>query len=132
MQAAQSEQAEPARREEAAAEAAGAASACDDEKEYEEEEEEEEGSEDSDSEADRREFGIYQALPVEAGEPDWDAECLDVQEYLRRVRWAATPSGDGGDGGGGGRVFAAMFALPSLPDAGLPLSASQQSTLSQV
>ena len=50
-------------------------------------EEEEEGS--SDDEADRREFGIYQCLPVAPGAPNWDAACDDVEEYLRRVRWAA-------------------------------------------
>ncbi len=89
MQAAEGEQAEPAWREEAATEAAGAAAACDDEQECEDEEGSDEEDSSSDAEADRREFGIYQALPVEPGEPDWDAECLDVQEYLRRVRWAA-------------------------------------------
>lgn len=40
-----------------------------------------------DSEADRREFGLYQCLPVEPGEPDWDQqEPETVEEYLRRVR----------------------------------------------
>ncbi|KAI7839292.1 hypothetical protein COHA_006990 [Chlorella ohadii] len=89
MQAAEGEQAEPAWREEAATEAAGAVAACDDEQECEDEEGSDEEDSSSDAEADRREFGIYQALPVEPGEPDWDAECLDVQEYLRRVRYEA-------------------------------------------
>ncbi|EFN58051.1 expressed protein [Chlorella variabilis] len=53
-----------------------------------EEEEEEEGS--SSEEDDRREFGIYQCLPVEAGEPRWEeGEPQTVEEYLRRVRYEA-------------------------------------------
>lgn len=54
--------------------------------EYEGEAEDEERSS-SDSEADRREFGLYQCLPVEPGEPDWETEEPEtVEEYLRRVR----------------------------------------------
>ena len=98
MQAVEAEQAEPAGREEAATEAAGAAAACDNEQEHDEEGSEEAEDSSSDSEADRREFGIYQALPVDEGEPDWDAECLDVQEYLRRVRWAGRQAAAGGGG----------------------------------
>ncbi len=53
---------------------------------YEGEAEDAEG-ESSDSEADRREFGLYQCLPVEPGEPEWDTEEPEtVEEYLRRVR----------------------------------------------
>ncbi|PRW56469.1 Gem-associated 2 [Chlorella sorokiniana] len=89
MQAAESEQAKPAEREAATTEAAGAAAAFDEDQEYDDEEGSEEEDSSSDSDADRREFGIYQALPVEEGEPDWEAECLDVQEYLRRVRYEA-------------------------------------------
>jgi hypothetical protein len=45
-------------------------------------------------EADRREYGIYQCLPVEPGEPDWqEGEPQSVEEYLRRVRWAARSAG---------------------------------------
>ena len=87
MQAAAGEDAEQRLREATPAEAGDAEMEPAESQEYEEEEEEEEESDSSsDAEADRREFGIYQALPVEPGEPDWDAECLDVQEYLRRVR----------------------------------------------
>lgn len=58
------------------------------EEECEEEEHEEEGEGDSSEEEDRREFGIYQCLPVDDGEPDWGAgeEAQTVEEYLRRVR----------------------------------------------
>ncbi|KAL4427817.1 hypothetical protein ABPG75_001906 [Micractinium tetrahymenae] len=57
--------------------------------EYEDEAEEAKDSS-SDSEADRREFGLYQCLPVEPGEPDWDTEePQTVEEYLRRVRYEA-------------------------------------------
>lgn len=108
MQAAEGEQALQFGREEAATEAAGAAAAHDEEQEHDEEGSEEEEDSSSDSEADRREFGIYQALPVEDGEPDWEAECLDVQEYLRRVRWAGAAAE-----GGGGRAESANFAPAS-------------------
>lgn len=41
---------------------------------------------DASAEADRREFGIRQCLPVPEGEPDWEGEAATVEEYLRRVR----------------------------------------------
>jgi len=41
----------------------------------------------TDEETDKKQFGIYQCLPVDDAEPDWDAEEPDsVEEYLRRVR----------------------------------------------
>ena len=40
-----------------------------------------------DEEEDARGFGIYQCLPVDDEEPDWDSgEPQTVEEYLRRVR----------------------------------------------
>ena len=57
--------------------------------ETEEEEYEETDGEDAhtDEEADKRQFGIYQALPVDDREPDWGTEePQSVEEYLRRVR----------------------------------------------
>ena len=46
----------------------------------------EEGYE-TDEEIDKRQFGIYQALPVDDAEPNWDeGEPATVEEYLRRVR----------------------------------------------
>lgn len=55
---------------------------------FEEDDEEEDGGDgDSDEEEDRREYGIYQCLPVPPGEPDWEEEePQTVEEYLRRVR----------------------------------------------
>ena len=42
---------------------------------------------DDEEEDDRRNFGIYQCLPVDDEEPDWDSgEPQTVEEYLRRVR----------------------------------------------
>lgn len=41
-------------------------------------------------EHDHKMFGIYQALPVPEGEPDWDSGPPETaEEYLRRVRWEA-------------------------------------------
>lgn len=41
----------------------------------------------TDEEVDKRQFGIYQALPVDDAEPDWESgEPETVEEYLRRVR----------------------------------------------
>lgn len=54
-----------------------------------EDEEAEEGEEEEEQEAEqeRREFGIYQCLPVDDAEPDWESgEAATVEEYLRRVR----------------------------------------------
>ena len=43
-------------------------------------------------EVDRRQYGIYQALPVEEGDPDWESgEATSVEEYLKRVRQAPAP-----------------------------------------
>jgi hypothetical protein len=53
----------------------------------EEEEDDDEGEDDSSEEEDKREYGIYQCLPVEGGEPNWEEEePQTVEEYLRRVR----------------------------------------------
>ncbi|KAK9810074.1 hypothetical protein WJX72_004382 [[Myrmecia] bisecta] len=42
------------------------------------------------SEADPREFGLYQQLPIPEGEPDFESgEPDDAEEYLRRVRYEA-------------------------------------------
>ncbi|KAI8469388.1 MAG: survival motor neuron interacting protein 1-domain-containing protein [Monoraphidium minutum] len=56
----------------------------------EEEEDEDGGAEGSeeDVEYDLKQFGIYQALPVE-GEPDWSSDVVDAEEYIRRVRHEA-------------------------------------------
>ncbi len=41
----------------------------------------------TDDEIDKRQYGIYQALPVDDAEPDWESgEPSTVEEYLRRVR----------------------------------------------
>jgi hypothetical protein len=41
----------------------------------------------TDEDADKRQFGIYQCLPVDDREPDWQSgEPESVEEYLRRVR----------------------------------------------
>lgn len=41
----------------------------------------------TDEEVDKRQYGIYQALPVDDAEPDWESEePATVEEYLRRVR----------------------------------------------
>ncbi|KAL4442036.1 hypothetical protein ABPG77_011297 [Micractinium sp. CCAP 211/92] len=78
---------------------------------YEGEAEDAEG-ESSDSEADRREFGLYQCLPVEPGEPEWDTEEPEtVEEYLRRVRYEA-------------RQLPDVVTAPSLP----PTASSDQHT----
>lgn len=61
------------------------------EEEEEEEDEADQEAEDDeeDAEQERREFGIYQCLPVDDAEPDWESgEAATVEEYLRRVRWA--------------------------------------------
>ena len=50
---------------------------------------EEEGAEASgedDPEFDMQQFGIYQALPVPPGQPDWEGEPQTAEEYLQRVR----------------------------------------------
>ena len=61
----------------------------DEEVDEEEEEEEEEEEDEEEAEQERREFGIYQCLPVDDAEPDWESgEAATVEEYLRRVRWA--------------------------------------------
>lgn len=86
----------------------------------EEEEDEEEGS--SDSDIDRREFGIYPCLPVEPGEPDWESgEPQTVEEYLRRVRCGCRAAGRLADGAagrvawtGGHTSTALFFATPSV------------------
>ena len=45
------------------------------------------GSESDNENEDKRQFGIYQCLPVDDGEPEWEAgEPQTVEEYLRRVR----------------------------------------------
>jgi len=50
-------------------------------------EQDEEHEYDTDEELDKRQFGIYQALPVDDAEPDWESgEPATVEEYLRRVR----------------------------------------------
>jgi hypothetical protein len=50
-------------------------------------EEDEEHNYATDEELDKRQFGIYQALPVDDAEPDWESgEPASVEEYLRRVR----------------------------------------------
>lgn len=42
-----------------------------------------------DDDTDKRQYGIYQALPVDDSEPDWaSGEAATVEEYLRRVRCA--------------------------------------------
>lgn len=52
-----------------------------------EEEIEEEQEYATDEEVDKRQYGIYQALPVDDAEPDWESgEAATVEEYLRRVR----------------------------------------------
>jgi hypothetical protein len=57
------------------------------EREEEEYEETDEEDAQTDEEADKRQFGIYQALPVDDREPDWATEEPEsVEEYLRRVR----------------------------------------------
>ena len=59
------------------------------EEEYDQEASTSGGGSGSEAEEDRQQFGIYQALPVEGGEPDWEAgEPASAEEYLRRVRWA--------------------------------------------
>jgi hypothetical protein len=41
----------------------------------------------TDDETDRQQYGIYQCLPVDDHEPDWECKEPDtVEEYLRRVR----------------------------------------------
>ena len=41
----------------------------------------------TDDEVDKRQYGIYRALPVDDVEPDWESgEAATVEEYLRRVR----------------------------------------------
>ena len=51
------------------------------------EREDEEAEEGEEEEQERREFGIYQCLPVDDAEPDWESgEAATVEEYLRRVR----------------------------------------------
>ena len=58
-----------------------------DEEAEEGEEEEGEDEEEQEAEQERREFGIYQCLPVDDAEPDWESgEAATVEEYLRRVR----------------------------------------------
>lgn len=48
---------------------------------------EEEAAAGTDDEGDKRQFGIYQCLPVDDREPDWEREEPEsVEEYLRRVR----------------------------------------------
>ena len=55
----------------------------------EDEDAEEEEEAEQEAEQERREFGIYQCLPVDDAEPDWESgEAATVEEYLRRVRWA--------------------------------------------
>ena len=52
-----------------------------------EEEIEEDNEHATDEEVDKRQYGIYQALPVDDAEPDWESgEAATVEEYLRRVR----------------------------------------------
>lgn len=42
---------------------------------------------DTDEDTDKRQYGIYQCLPVDDAEPDWGVEEPEtVEEYLRRVR----------------------------------------------
>lgn len=123
MQAAPGDSPEQHLREAAPAQAGDAAMEHEENQEYEEEEEEEESDSSSDAEADRREFGIYQALPVEPGEPDWNAECLDVQEYLRRVRWAA-PRAAAAPGGSSSSEPARICPYTSRPPATRQLHAN--------
>ena len=48
-----------------------------------------ETDESADEDFDRRQYGIYQVLPIDDKEPDWEAEeePSTVEEYLRRVRY---------------------------------------------
>lgn len=44
-----------------------------------------------DDDEDKKQFGIYQCLPVDDLEPDWSTdEPTSVEEYLRRVRYVIT------------------------------------------
>lgn len=52
------------------------------------EEQQEEHEYGTDEDGDKRQYGIYQALPVDDAEPDWESgEAATVEEYLRRVRY---------------------------------------------